>query len=131
MFHHVVLFRLRPGITLERVRRAREQLSRLAETLPGVLHFAVTHNVALENGGYTLALFSAFENERAYEIFTRHPDHVRVIADDLTPVVATRQPQRTDRAEPNTTQRPVRGPPLSPRRAAIAVGVHAHRTASR
>ncbi len=87
MFHHVVLFRLRPGITLERVRRAREQLSRLAETLPGVLHFAVTHNVAIENGGYTLALFSAFENERAYEIFTRHPDHVRVITDDLAPVV--------------------------------------------
>lgn len=87
MFHHVVLFRLRPGVTLERVRRAREQLSQLAETLPGVLHFAVTHNVANDHGGYTLALFSAFESERAYEIFRRHADHQRVINDDLAPVV--------------------------------------------
>ncbi|HLU40738.1 MAG TPA: Dabb family protein [Planctomycetota bacterium] len=90
MFHHVVLFRLRPGITLERVRRARERLGRLAETLPGVLHFSVTHNVAAENGGYTLALFSAFESEQAYEIFIRHPDHQRVLADDLDSVVEGR-----------------------------------------
>lgn len=90
MFHHVVLFRLRPGVTLEKVRRAREQLSRLAETLPGVLHFCVTHNVAGESSGYTLALFSAFENERAYEIFIRHPEHQRVLAEDLTPVVESR-----------------------------------------
>jgi heme-degrading monooxygenase HmoA len=90
LFHHVVLFRLRPGVTLERVRRAREQLNRLAETLPGVLHFAVTHNVAADNGGYTLALFSVFESERAYEIFSRHPEHVRVVSHDLTAVVESR-----------------------------------------
>lgn len=90
MFHHVVLFRLRPGVTLERVRRAREELSRLAETLPGVLHFAVAHNVAADNGGYTLALFSAFESERAYEIFSRHPEHQRVLTDDLALVVEAR-----------------------------------------
>jgi heme-degrading monooxygenase HmoA len=90
MFHHVVLFRLRAGVTLDRVRRAREELNRLAETLPGVLHFAVTHNVAAENGGYTLALFSAFESERAYEIFVRHAEHQRVIAHDLEPVVEAR-----------------------------------------
>jgi hypothetical protein len=90
MFHHVVLFRLRPGVTLDRVRRAREHLSRLAETLPGVLHFSVTHNVASESSGYTLALFSAFENERAYEIFCRHPEHQRVDAEDLAPVVESR-----------------------------------------
>jgi len=90
MFHHVVLFRLRSGVTLERVRRAREQLNRLAETLPGVLHFSVAHNVATENSGYTLALFSAFESERAYEIFIRHPDHQRVLAEDLGPVVESR-----------------------------------------
>lgn len=90
MFHHVVLFRLRPGVTLERVRRAREQLNRLAETLPGVVHFAVTHNVAADNSGYTLALFSAFESERAYEIFVRHPEHQRVLTEDLEPVVESR-----------------------------------------
>lgn len=90
MFHHVVLFRLRSGITLERVRQAREQLGRLAETQPGVIHFTVTHNVAEEHGGFTLALFSAFENQRAYELFTRSPELLRVVNDELGPVIEGR-----------------------------------------
>lgn len=90
MFHHVELYRLRPGVTLDRVRHAREQLGQLAESLPGVIHFAVAHNAATDNGGFTLALFSAFENEQAYAIFTRHPDVQRVMETDLMPVVEGR-----------------------------------------
>ena len=81
-FHHVVLFRLRPGVTLERVRDARDALSRLVETLPGVLHFAVAENLSQDNSGYTLALFSAFEDRQAYEIFTRHAEY-RTVWDSL------------------------------------------------
>ncbi len=86
-FHHVVLFRLRPGVTLEQVRAAREALSALVETLPGVLHFAVTDNLAVRNGGYTMALFSSFENRQAFEIFNRHPEFQRVWRELLDPVV--------------------------------------------
>lgn len=90
MFHHVVLFRLRAGVTLERVRQAREQFAQLAETQPGVLHFTVTHNLAAEHGGYTLALFSAFEDQRAYELFCRSPELQRVMQEQLGPVVDSR-----------------------------------------
>ncbi len=90
MFHHVELYQLRPGVTLDRVRHAREQLRQLAESLPGVIHFTVTHNQASDHGGYTLALFSAFENAQAYAIFTRHPDVQRVFDADLTPVLEGR-----------------------------------------
>ncbi|MBK8979251.1 MAG: Dabb family protein [Planctomycetes bacterium] len=86
-FHHVVLFRLRAGVTLDRVRAARSALQDLVETLPGVLHFAVTDNLSDRNGGYTLALFSAFEDRRAFEIFQRHPEWQRVHDELLTPVV--------------------------------------------
>ena len=34
-----------------------------------------------------LALFSAFENRTACEIFLRHPEYLRVWNDDLGPVV--------------------------------------------
>ncbi len=64
-FHHVVIFRLLPGITLDRVREAREALSSLIETLPGVLHFTVTDNLSEHNQGFTMALFAVFENRRA------------------------------------------------------------------
>lgn len=87
MFHHVMLFRLRPGVPLERVRGARESLAALVESLPGVERFTVTHNTATDNGGYTLALFSIFESPQAYEIFTRHPEYLRVWKEDLEPVV--------------------------------------------
>lgn len=89
-FHHVVLFRLKPGVTLDRVRDAREALAQLIETLPGVLHFAVTDNLSAHNGGYTLALFSAFEDRRAYEIFSRHAEYQRVWQRLLAPVVEHR-----------------------------------------
>jgi quinol monooxygenase YgiN len=87
-FHHVVLFRLRPGVTLERVRAAREALAELSETLPGVLDFVVTDNLAEPNGGYTLALFSTFADRAAFEIYRRHPERCRVFEQVLAPVIA-------------------------------------------
>jgi len=87
MFHCVILFRLKPGVTLDRVRGAKTALQALVETLPGVEQFTVTHNVAAESGGYNLALFSAFENRAACDIFLRHPEYVRVWEAELRPVV--------------------------------------------
>ena len=90
MFHHVVLFRLEKDVTLDRVRAARESLAALVETLPGVHQFAVTDNLADANRGYTLALFSAFEDRSACNIFTRHPEYRRVWTELLEPVIAER-----------------------------------------
>lgn len=88
--HHVELFRLREGVPLDRVRVAREALAELVETLPGVLHLTVTHNLASPNGGFTLVLFSAFESRAAYEICSRHPEWQRVFRELIEPVVAER-----------------------------------------
>ena len=87
MFHCVILFRLRPGITLDRVRGAREALQALVETLPGVAHFTVTHNVAADTGGYNLALFSGFESRRACDVCLRHPEWQRVWTQQIAPLV--------------------------------------------
>ncbi|MGE0143896.1 MAG: Dabb family protein [Planctomycetota bacterium] len=89
-FHHVILFRLREGVPLDRVRSAREALAELVETLPGVLYLTVTHNVAEHNGGYTMALFAGFENKGAFEICTRHPEWKRVFQEHIEPVVEAR-----------------------------------------
>lgn len=88
MFHCSILFRLKPGISLDRVRGARSALQALVETLPGVEQFTVTHNLAADSGGYNLALFSTFENRAACEIFLRHPEYQRVWAQELEPVVS-------------------------------------------
>src|SRR5947207_2096938 len=90
MLHHVVLFRLKPGVTLDRVRAAREALAALAERMPGVLHFSVTDNLAQENGGYTLGLFAAFEGKEAFEIFGRDPEVRHVMQELLEPIVERR-----------------------------------------
>jgi hypothetical protein len=88
-FHYIVLFRLRAGVTLRRVRTAREQLAALVETLPGVRQFVVTDNIAESSQGYTLALISQFEDRRAYEIFDRHPE-ARSALESLSAVVDQR-----------------------------------------
>jgi hypothetical protein len=90
MFHCAILFRLKAGIPLDRVRGARAALQALVETLPGVEHFAVTHNLAPDSGGYNLALFAVFENRTACDICMRHPEYRRVLDQDLTPLVEAR-----------------------------------------
>lgn len=101
MFHCVILFRLKPGIPLDRVRGARSALQALIETLPGVEHFTVTHNIAgADAGGFNLALFSGFESQTACDIFLRHPDWLRVRDQELAPLVE-RQVVALGCAEPN------------------------------
>ena len=90
MFNHVVLYRLKEGVSLDRVRAARESLGALVETLPGVVHFAVTHNAAAESNGYRLVLFSVFQDRSAFDIYSRHPEVQRIEREDLSPVVAER-----------------------------------------
>ena len=90
MFHCVILYRLKPGIPLDRVRAARSGLQALVETLPGVETFTVTHNVATQSEGYNLALFSAFENPKACDIFLRHPEFQRVWQEELEPLVESK-----------------------------------------
>ncbi|MEO6597902.1 MAG: Dabb family protein [Planctomycetota bacterium] len=87
MFHCVILFSLKPGISLDRVREARQSLQALVETMPGVAHLTVTHNLATDRQGYNLALFSLFETRMACEIFLRHPEYQRVWHEELEPVV--------------------------------------------
>jgi hypothetical protein len=87
VFHCTILFRLRPGIALDRIRVARRSLQALVETLPGVEHFGVSHNVAAESGGFNLALFATFESRNACEIFLRHPEYQRVWTKELAPIV--------------------------------------------
>jgi heme-degrading monooxygenase HmoA len=100
MFHCVYLFALKSGIALERVRTARSSLQALVETMPGVFHLTVTHNVAPDRGGYNLVLFSAFESRTACEIFFRHPEYVRVWNEELGPIVAQRIAAQGDSGNP-------------------------------
>ncbi|MGC6486070.1 MAG: Dabb family protein [Planctomycetota bacterium] len=90
MFHCTILFALKPGISLVRVRSAREALQALIETMPGVDHLTVAHNVADDRHGYNLALFSGFESKEACEIFLRHPEYRRVLDEELAPLVDSR-----------------------------------------
>lgn len=87
MFHCVILFGLKPGVALDRVRIARESLQSLVETMPGIAHLTVTHNIAPDRQGYNLALFSVFETRAAWEIFVRHPEYQRIWNQELVPVI--------------------------------------------
>ena len=90
MFHCTILFALKPGISLVTVRTAREALQALIETMPGVDHLTVAHNVADDRHGYNLALFSGFESKEACDIFLRHPEYQRVLNEELAPLVEQR-----------------------------------------
>lgn len=90
MHFGTILYALRPGVALDAVRTARESLQALIETLPGVEHFVVTHNLAGESGGFNLVLFAAFTDPHACEIFLRHPEFARVHHDELGPIVERR-----------------------------------------
>ena len=89
MFYCTILFAIKPGIPLDKVRSAREALQSLIETMPGVDHLTVSHNVADDRQGFNLALFSGFESKEACEIFFRHPEYACAMR-ELEPLIEHR-----------------------------------------
>lgn len=77
---HIVLFKLKPEVTTEKVTQLFELIAELQQLIPGITYFAGGADSSPEglNQGYTHGFIMNFESVDARDIYLTHPEHERV-----------------------------------------------------
>ena len=86
MFHHVVLFRWKPGTTAEQMDAVAPALLALAETLPGLRSYDCGPSLGLAPAnGYDFGVVAQFEDRSAWDTYMADPEHDRIRAELIGP----------------------------------------------
>lgn len=92
MIHHLVLFKLKPDATPEQEQELVSRLLSMQGKIPGLLELAAGKNITPQTDrikGYTVGLYTRFENMDALLAYGPHPVHeevkayIRTVADDV------------------------------------------------
>lgn len=79
---HMVLFKIKPEVTTEKITQLFSQLAELQQLIPGITYFAGGPYSSPEglNQGYTHGFLMTFESIDARDTYLPHPEHERVKA---------------------------------------------------
>jgi hypothetical protein len=102
MLRHVVVFTWSDADG-ERRATTLAALRRLPETVGGMTSFAIGDDAGLRAGNADTALVADFPDADAWRRYAEHPTHLEVIAEHVTPYLASRaavQYEVTDPAPP-------------------------------
>ena len=92
MIEHIVLLKLKEGVTEEQTQKMLDGLEELKEVVPGMLEVSGGYNSSPEgkDAGFTYGFIVRFEDATARDGYLPHPEHqklaktlVRPIADDV------------------------------------------------
>ncbi|MGY1637255.1 Dabb family protein [Geodermatophilus sp. SYSU D00742] len=90
MLRHVVLFTWSDDADPERRATTLAALRRLPEEVGGMTSFAVGPDAGLRAGNAHTALVADFPDEGAWRRYAEHPVHLQVVAEHVTPYLASR-----------------------------------------
>ena len=90
MLRHVVVFTWSDDADEERRAATLAALGRLPETVGGMTAFAVGPDAGLRAGNASAALVADFPDAEAWRRYAEDPVHLQVIADHVTPILASR-----------------------------------------
>ena len=92
MLHHIVLLKLKEGVTEKQLQEMVENLKALQNKIPGIVSVSAGWNTSPENRkfSFTYGFFMEFESAEARDNYLPHPEHKKVgekfilpIADDI------------------------------------------------
>ena len=90
MFRHVVMLGWADGTTEEQKQAIRDGLNALPEKIPEIRAYRIGDDVGLIPDNFDLVVVADFEDRTGYETYHDHPDHQKVIADLINPVLERR-----------------------------------------
>ena len=90
MIRHVALLSFAEGTTDEEVHAIMEALSTLPARIPELHAYAFGPDLALEAGNATFAVVAEVATVDDYIAYRDHPEHRRIIAELIKPVLAAR-----------------------------------------
>lgn len=88
MLHHHVLVTFVPTATPPQHQAAAEALRALPATIAAIEAYEVHLDDGLAEGNAHLSIVATFADEAAWRSYVEHPDHVRVVAEHITPIWA-------------------------------------------
>lgn len=86
MIRHSVVFKLNHPEGSHEERNFLDEARKL-ESIPGVLKFEVMKEISSGNP-YDFGISMEFEDKKAYDFYTNHPDHTRFVKEFWIPNVA-------------------------------------------
>jgi hypothetical protein len=90
MLRHVVLLKWTDEATAEQTAAVVDGLRRLPSVIPGLRRYDVGTDLSLRDGSFDLAIVAEFDTTEDWQTYVAHPDHVAVISERITPILADR-----------------------------------------
>jgi hypothetical protein len=85
MIRHVLLFRLKSGVTDNQVDEMQAALA--AIPFEGRSNFVFGRDLKLREGNMDVAVMNDFPDEKTYQAWASDPEHRRVTAESVSPLV--------------------------------------------
>lgn len=87
MVEHLVLFKVKPGVSDDAIEAMKQALRGLQEAIPGVLEITVGDNFSERSQGFTHGLLVRFEDRAALDTYIPHPAHEDARNNYILPIV--------------------------------------------
>ncbi|KAK3243624.1 hypothetical protein CYMTET_46737 [Cymbomonas tetramitiformis] len=87
---HIVTFTFVEDATDEQKNAITTALKGLPELIPEIKAFTCGLDAGLSPGNAQYGLVADFENEADFRTYAKHPEHQKVIAENIKPILATR-----------------------------------------
>lgn len=89
MLEHIVLLKLKPGITEAQLKTLSDALHGMADEIPGIESVTAGTNNSPEgkSQGYTYGFIVRFTDEAARDAYLPHPHHRQVAGEYIRPLV--------------------------------------------
>ncbi|MCB1005458.1 MAG: Dabb family protein [Acidimicrobiales bacterium] len=90
MIRHVVLLRWTPQAGADQRQAVLDALRRLPAAIPEIDRYRLGTDLGLAEGNAGLSVIADFATVADYEVYRDHPEHQRVIAELIKPILAGR-----------------------------------------
>ncbi len=93
---HVVLLKWVESATKEQRQAVVGALRALPPVIPELRSYEVRGDAGISEGNHDLVVIAEFDDEAGYLAYRDHPQHQRVIAELIRPILAARAPIQTE-----------------------------------
>ena len=90
MFRHVALFRFTDESTPEQRQAMIDALQTLPARIAELRAYDVTLDAGLADGNWHASVVADFDDERGWRTYTADPEHQRILAELIRPIMAER-----------------------------------------
>ena len=90
MIRHIVLLRWTPESTPDQHQAVLDELGALPAAISAIARYRLGTDLGLADGNASLSVIADFASVSDYEVYRDHPEHQRVIAERIKPILAAR-----------------------------------------